>query len=63
MMTLVFENISKDSPPYNEELFGPVFSLFSVKNDLEAVNLANDTEYGLAAAVFSKDVERAYKVA
>jgi len=39
---MVLENITKDSPAYQEELFGPVFSLFKVATNKEAVELAND---------------------
>jgi succinate-semialdehyde dehydrogenase/glutarate-semialdehyde dehydrogenase len=51
----VLENINKNSRAYNEELFGPIFSLFKVKTDAEAIELANDSVYGLGGAVFSKD--------
>jgi len=48
---------------YYEESFGPVASVIRVMDDEEAVSVANDTEYGLVAAVFSRDVARALKVA
>ena len=48
---------------YSEESFGPVKSIIRVKGDDEAVRVANDTEYGLSAAVFSRDLQRAMKVA
>ena len=44
---------------YREEVFGPVASVISVKSDDEAIAVANDTEYGLAAAVISRSVGRA----
>lgn len=59
----VLENINKNSRAYNEELFGPIFSLFKVKTDAEAIELANDSVYGLGGAVFSKDTQRAENVA
>jgi acyl-CoA reductase-like NAD-dependent aldehyde dehydrogenase len=48
---------------YAEESFGPVKGVIRVRGDDEAVRVANDTEYGLAAAVFSRDVSRALAVA
>jgi succinate-semialdehyde dehydrogenase/glutarate-semialdehyde dehydrogenase len=63
MQPMVLEKIPIDSPAYREELFGPVFSLFKVKNNKDAVKLANDSVYGLGGSVFSKDVEEAKKVA
>lgn len=48
---------------YNEESFGPVVSVVRVGSVDEAVRVANDTEYGLSAAVFGKDVNRALSVA
>lgn len=44
---------------FSEEIFGPVVNLVSFRTDEEAVTLANDTEYGLAASVFSKSIDRA----
>ena len=48
---------------YAEESFGPVVSVTRVHDDDEAVRVANDTEYGLSAAVFSRDISRAMQVA
>ena len=49
----VLENIPKGSPAYSEELFGPVASLFKVASFQEAIALANATEYGLGASVWT----------
>jgi vanillin dehydrogenase len=48
---------------YYEESFGPVVSVVRVSSDEEAVRVANDTAYGLTAAVFSKDIPRALGIA
>jgi succinate-semialdehyde dehydrogenase/glutarate-semialdehyde dehydrogenase len=56
---LILENIHKDSPAYNEELFGPVFSLFRFNDELEAIELANSSQYGLSGSIYSRDLERA----
>ena len=48
---------------YKEELFGPVASFYRVKNEKEAIELANATDFGLGGSVFSNDLERAKNVA
>jgi acyl-CoA reductase-like NAD-dependent aldehyde dehydrogenase len=48
---------------YAEESFGPVKPVIRVKGEDEAVRVANDTEYGLSSAVFSRDIKRAFAVA
>ena len=45
-----------------EEIFGPVVALSKFSNETEVIELANDTSYGLAAAVHTKDYERAIRV-
>lgn len=59
----ILMHIPKNSPAYTEELFGPVISLFVVKNEAEAITLANDTRFGLDAGIFSADVAHAQKIA
>ena len=46
-----------------DETFGPVVGVMKVRDEAEAIRMANDTRYGLSASVFSKDVDRAEKVA
>jgi len=46
-----------------EEVFGPVLASFEFETEDEAVGIANDTEYGLAAGVWSKDIEKAKRIA
>ena len=60
---MVLEDIPAGSRAFSEELFGPVFSLYKVRNDDEAVALANATEYGLGASLFCSDLDRAERVA
>ncbi|MCG6858501.1 MAG: aldehyde dehydrogenase family protein [Salaquimonas sp.] len=54
----VFANVTPDMLLYEEETFGPVCSIFKVKNDEEAVRIANDSEYGLTAGVMTDDEQR-----
>lgn len=55
--------VTPDNTIFNEEIFGPVLAITPVKNEDEAVKLANKSIYGLAAAVWSKNPERAKNVA
>jgi succinate-semialdehyde dehydrogenase / glutarate-semialdehyde dehydrogenase len=50
-------------PAYEEELFGPVASIITVKDEAEAIRVANDTPFGLGAAVFTADRERGERIA
>lgn len=55
--------VKKGMPAYHEELFGPVAVIIEAKDEAQAIRIANDTEYGLGAAVFSKDKKRAEQIA
>jgi len=59
MQPAVLKGVGEQMAAYREEIFGPVAVLVSFESDDDAVRMANDTEYGLAAAVISKDVARA----
>ncbi|WP_099037700.1 NAD-dependent succinate-semialdehyde dehydrogenase [Mycobacterium neglectum] len=59
----VLTNVSPDSDSYKEELFGPVATVYRVGSEDEAVELANDTPFGLGSYVFTTDAEQAKRVA
>jgi aldehyde dehydrogenase (NAD+) len=59
----VFGNVSNDMTIAREEIFGPVLSILPYKDEEQAISIANDTVYGLAAYVQSADLDRARKVA
>jgi succinate-semialdehyde dehydrogenase/glutarate-semialdehyde dehydrogenase len=59
----VLTEVKPASPGYEEELFGPVASIIPVADEVEAVQVANDTSFGLGAAVFTRDVERGRRIA
>ena len=59
----VLTGVRKGMPAYDEELFGPVASIIPVKDEKEAIAVANDSVFGLGAAVFTRDVERGERIA
>lgn len=59
----VLSNVTRDMPVFTEETFGPVASVVSVNDEAEAIAAANDTNYGLGAAVFTEDIERGELIA
>jgi succinate-semialdehyde dehydrogenase/glutarate-semialdehyde dehydrogenase len=59
----VLANVTREMRLFREEIFGPVAPLVKFRDDDEAVALANDTEYGLAGYFFTRDVNRAWKIA
>jgi len=58
----VLTHVSRDMILAREETFGPVAPLFKVDSDEEAIRLANDTEFGLAAYVYTRDLVRSWRV-
>ena len=59
----ILENVEKGQPAYDDELFGPVASLIRAKDQDDAMRIANDSRYGLGGAIFSKDEEKAIRLA
>ena len=59
----ILENVKSGMPAYEEELFGPVASVLKVKDLREAIQVANDTEFGLGAAVFTSDLLKGENIA
>ena len=59
----VLTDVSPGMPAFEEELFGPVASVLSAKDEAEAIQIANNSTFGLGGAVFSQNIERARKVA
>ena len=63
MRPIVIEGIQKDMDLYYQESFGPTVSLIPINSEEEAIALANDTEYGLSAAVFTENLITGLRVA
>ena len=63
MRPIVVEGIKKGMDLYSEEAFGPAVGLVEIQSLEEAVDIMNDTGYGLSAAVFTQDLGRGLKVA
>ena len=59
----VFGDVDNKSRLAQEEVFGPVLAVIPADNERQAVEIANDSPYGLSGAVFTNDIERAYTVA
>jgi succinate-semialdehyde dehydrogenase/glutarate-semialdehyde dehydrogenase len=63
MQPTILTNIKPGNPAFREEFFGPVALFFRIKNEDEAVTLANDSDFGLGGSVFTKNVARGKRVA
>ena len=59
----VLTAVTKGMPAYDEELFGPVAAIIGVKDEAEAIRTANDSVFGLGAAIFTKDARRGEQIA
>lgn len=59
----IFDRVTAEQPLAQEEIFGPVLAVMSFDDEDEAVALANHTIYGLAAAVWTRDLKRAHRLA
>lgn len=59
----ILANIQKGMPAYDEELFGPVAVIIPFETETEAIEIANDTPYGLGASIWTKDVVRGESLA
>ena len=59
----ILTDVKPDNPAFHQEFFAPVAMVFLVKTEKEAVDLANDSPYGLGATVITKDVERGKRIA
>ena len=59
----ILTGVKKGMPAYTDEIFGPVASVITVKNVQEAIRVANDTSFGLGAAIFTKDISLGEKIA
>jgi succinate-semialdehyde dehydrogenase/glutarate-semialdehyde dehydrogenase len=63
MEPTILTHVTKENPAFRDEFFGPVAMFFRVKDEDEAIALANDSDFGLGGSVFTKDVERGKRVA
>jgi len=63
MEPTILTDVKKDNPAFRDEFFGPVAMFFSVKDEDEAIALANDSDFGLGGSVFTKDLARGKRVA
>lgn len=59
----ILTNVKKGMPAYDEELFGPAAAVIVAKDEDDAIAIANDSEFGLGAAVFTKDIDRGERIA
>lgn len=56
-------HVKPGMPAFDDELFGPVISVIEAKSEAEAIQLANQSRFGLGAAIFTRDIQRAQKMA
>jgi aldehyde dehydrogenase (NAD+) len=58
----IIADVTNDSPVCQEEIFGPVLSMLRFSDEEEAVALANDSRYGLAAGLWTRDIQRTFRM-
>jgi acyl-CoA reductase-like NAD-dependent aldehyde dehydrogenase len=63
MCATVIDQVTSEMSLYRDESFGPIVAIIRAKDEEDAIRIANDSEYGLSAAVFTKDTARGLKVA
>jgi succinate-semialdehyde dehydrogenase / glutarate-semialdehyde dehydrogenase len=63
MEPTILSGLKPGIPAYHEELFGPVASFYVVKDEQAAIDLANDSDFGLGASVFTQDIKRGKRIA
>ena len=63
MQPTILTDVTPKNPAFRDEFFGPVAMFFRVKDEDEAIALANDSDFGLGGSVFTKDIERGRRVA
>lgn len=56
----IVRNVPINAALYREEIFGPIAALYTYENDADAIAMANDTEYGLAAYIYTQDLKKAH---
>ncbi|MEP6682693.1 MAG: aldehyde dehydrogenase family protein, partial [Parafilimonas sp.] len=56
-------NVHEGMPAFDEEIFGPVFTLISAKNETHAIELANNSRFGLGGNIWTKDIDKGIALA
>jgi len=59
----ILTDVTKGMPAYDEELFGPVAAIIPVKDEAEAIRVANDSVFGLGAAIFTRNLAKGERIA
>jgi betaine-aldehyde dehydrogenase len=62
-MPTIFDDVKPDMVIYREEIFGPVLTVSTFKNEEELIMAANDTKYGLAGSVYTEDLRKGHVIA